>query len=284
MPDPTSPLPSPPPPPPDEADAPEPAHMLEPHAPGTPIHTWTDFLVHIGAIAVGLLLALGLEQTAELIHHRHLRAEIETRIQAALQADLKIDADNFAQLRRHLAYLAELRNAVTARINGATSPSQPALHDPRIALFVIFPGMAPYEAAQSNGTVALLEENRIRLYNRLSFARQVMLIARDHWFVDAVRLESFQRRFTDSSGFMAMNATTSATDITTLSSTELIEYRERIADLIAATEELRARMDLFDLEARSLLNGAVSETQLLDESLKARPLGFGVPGEASPGT
>ncbi len=253
--------------------------MLEPHAPEKPIHSWRDFLVHIGAIAVGLLLALGLEQAVELVHHRHLRAEMETRIHGALEADLKIDADSFVQLRGNLAYLTELRNAVTARIDGAGAPAQPPLLDRRIALFIIFPGLAPYEAAQSNGSVALLEEGRIRLFNRLSFARQLMLVARDHFFSETVRLESFQRRFVDAHGFMAMNAVTTAVDVTRLSKPELVEYRERIADLIAATEQLRSRIDLFDLEVRSLLNGASSESQLLDEALKARPRGFGVRDE-----
>lgn len=143
--------------------------------------------------------------------------------------------------------------------------------------------MAPYEVAQSNGTVALLEENRIHDYNRVSSARQVLLIARDPYLHGggATRERSAAlRRFR---WLQAMNAVTSATDITTLSKTELVEYRERIADPIAATDELRARMEFFDLEVQSLLNGAVSETQLLEESPKVHPHGFGVARAEIPG-
>ena len=35
--------------------------MLDAHAPHGRIHGWRDFLIHIVAIAIGLLLALGLE-------------------------------------------------------------------------------------------------------------------------------------------------------------------------------------------------------------------------------
>ena len=49
--------------------------MLDVHAPHQSTHTWTDFFIHVGTIAVGLLLAIGLEQTVELFHHRHEVAE-----------------------------------------------------------------------------------------------------------------------------------------------------------------------------------------------------------------
>ena len=49
--------------------------MIEVHAPHESVHTWKDILIHIGIITVGLLLAIGLEQTVEFFHHRHQVAE-----------------------------------------------------------------------------------------------------------------------------------------------------------------------------------------------------------------
>lgn len=43
--------------------------MLDVHVPH-PTHTWKDFFIHIATIVVGLLIAIGLEQTVEYIHHR----------------------------------------------------------------------------------------------------------------------------------------------------------------------------------------------------------------------
>jgi hypothetical protein len=37
-----------------------------------------------------------------------------------------------------------------------------------------------------------------------------------------------------------------------------------------------ARLDLIDLEIKALLEGARTEEELLDASVRARPLGFGV--------
>lgn len=44
--------------------------MLDVHPAPHAAHGWRDFLVHIATIVIGLLIALGLEQFAEGIHHR----------------------------------------------------------------------------------------------------------------------------------------------------------------------------------------------------------------------
>jgi hypothetical protein len=59
------------------------APMLDVHAPHQTVHTWKDFLVHIAAIAIGLLLALALEKLAEYVHER--RQLTEARLELALE-------------------------------------------------------------------------------------------------------------------------------------------------------------------------------------------------------
>ena len=45
---------------------------MEVHPPDHAIHSWRDFFIHIATIVVGLLIAIGLEQSVEALHHRHL--------------------------------------------------------------------------------------------------------------------------------------------------------------------------------------------------------------------
>jgi hypothetical protein len=53
--------------------------MLDVHPPHSPTHTWKDFFIHVGTICVGLLIAVGLEQSVEIMHHRHqLHEAVET--------------------------------------------------------------------------------------------------------------------------------------------------------------------------------------------------------------
>jgi hypothetical protein len=50
--------------------------MLDIHAPHEAAHTWKGFFIHIATIVVGLLIAIGLEQTVEYLHHRHQGREM----------------------------------------------------------------------------------------------------------------------------------------------------------------------------------------------------------------
>jgi hypothetical protein len=234
--------------------------VLEPHAPHEAIHSWKSFAIHIAAIAVGLLLALALEQSAEAIHHRHQRNELEAQMHAVLQADIRLDDADFQQLKSLRAYLVELRAAIVAKLHAKDGAPQPPVHDSRMAVFLAFPSLAPYEAAQRNGTVAFLPADRIRLYNRLAVARDVMAGNRDTWFKSIAAFEAFQQRFVVSDGTME----------------ELAEYLGHLSIVIQDINILSARLDLMDLEIRALLDGARTEDELLNASLRARPHGFGI--------
>jgi hypothetical protein len=63
------------------------APMLDVHAPHETVHTWKDFLTHIAAIVVGLLIAVSLEQSVEFFHHRHQREQPEAALQRDAQAN-----------------------------------------------------------------------------------------------------------------------------------------------------------------------------------------------------
>jgi len=250
--------------------------MLEPHAPHEPIHTWTSFAIHIAAIAVGLLLALALEQSAEAIHHGRQRSELEAQMHAVLQADTRIDDADFKQLRSMRAYLIDLRAAIVARLHGTNGALQPPIRDSRMTVFLAFPSLAPYEAAQRDGTVALFPADRIRLYNRLAVARDIMATNRDSWFKDIAALEAFQQRFVVSEGTMEGGSIVTAPNVESLTSAELGEYLGNVSVVIQDINILSARLDLLDLEIRALLAGARTEDELLNESIRARPHGFGV--------
>jgi hypothetical protein len=53
---------------------------VEVHPPQSPIHSVKDFMLHLLAITIGLLIALGLEGSVEWMHHRHLVREAKENI------------------------------------------------------------------------------------------------------------------------------------------------------------------------------------------------------------
>lgn len=56
--------------------------MLDIHPPHEAAHTWKDFFIHIATIVIGLLIAIGLEQTVEYFHHRHQVHRMEDAVRS----------------------------------------------------------------------------------------------------------------------------------------------------------------------------------------------------------
>jgi hypothetical protein len=124
--------------------------MLDVHPPHEAAHTWKDFFIHIATIVIGLLIAIGLEQTVEAIHHHHqvdharelLVEEMESNRQVARQA-LYVIGMHQAYLFDDLPVIQRLRvhrlapndriviwhphplfaNAVWRAINGSDAPN-----------------------------------------------------------------------------------------------------------------------------------------------------------------
>ena len=239
--------------------------MLEVHAAHPPIHTWKDFFIHIATITIGLLIAVGLEQCVEVLHHRHQREQLEDQMRGVFETNLKRNEITFKQLKAQHAYLVELRTAISARLHGQPNMVAPAANDERMAAFPTFPSLAPYEAAKENGTVALLPGNRIRIYNRVALARDLASTVRDHWFEGLSMLEAFHERFADSSGNLSMGQVVMAPNLLSLSAADLTEYLTIVSSLIKKTELLFARIYLVDKETRAILDGVRDEDDLLDK-------------------
>jgi hypothetical protein len=81
--------------------------MLDVHPAHEPIHTWKGFLIHIATIVIGLLIALGLEQTVEYFHHRHEVREARESLAAEHEENIRRYHDN---VRAHLIRLANQNN------------------------------------------------------------------------------------------------------------------------------------------------------------------------------
>jgi hypothetical protein len=66
--------------------------MLDVHPPTHAAHTWRDFFIHIATIVVGLLIAIGLEQTVEFLHHRHQLQKAREELRDDVAANSRMSA------------------------------------------------------------------------------------------------------------------------------------------------------------------------------------------------
>jgi len=85
------------------------------HAPAGPLRSLKDFLLHIGVVTIGILIALGLEQVVEARH----RARIAAEAVAGFQREI---ADNVAQVQEVVADMRRLRTQSQAEIAALLAP------------------------------------------------------------------------------------------------------------------------------------------------------------------
>jgi type II secretory pathway pseudopilin PulG len=166
--------------------------MLDVHPPHSPTHTWRDFLIHIATIVIGLLIAIGLEQTVEAIHHH--REVSETR--EALKAEIGDNRKAFEQEARNWRWeTTELQNNLDALEYLRQHPGTPDEKLPGV-LFWAHSGVhfshAAWDAAQSAGVSSLMPREEITEME--AYYRRIEAIAaadRNTWAAinDASRVE-----------------------------------------------------------------------------------------------
>jgi hypothetical protein len=90
--------------------------MIDIHPPHHAATTRRDFFIHLSTVVLGILIAIGLEQTVEYLHHRHLATEarrslLAERVSNETSNDLNIFATRRHQrdLQQDLAALHALR-------------------------------------------------------------------------------------------------------------------------------------------------------------------------------
>ncbi|MGH9596598.1 MAG: hypothetical protein ACRD3K_07360 [Edaphobacter sp.] len=143
--------------------------MLDVHPAHHSATTWRDFFVHIATIVLGLLIAIGLEQTVEAIHHRHQRAELTEQMRVEAKSNLPLIRESIARLQVQAGYMQALEDALLA---GKVSGADVEVHGvppPVGSNLYISPSRATWPNAQSAGLAALLPAGQAELYARLDF-------------------------------------------------------------------------------------------------------------------
>jgi hypothetical protein len=148
--------------------------MLDIHPPHASTHTWRDFFVHIATICIGLLIAIGLEQSVEALHHQHQRNQLEADLHNECLRNIHIALDNIktSERRRNLdaeQYAELLRAAQQHRAPVSISPySHPE------ALRYVKPAYAVWTVAQQSGALNLLPradtQRYVRVYSLVQMA------------------------------------------------------------------------------------------------------------------
>jgi hypothetical protein len=126
--------------------------MLDVHPPEHAANTWRDFFVHIATIVLGLLIAIGLEQTVEALHRRHEMKEAREHIRAEAEVNERIQREN---AQHSILITAEMnRNLEKLRAVGTKQADPAATLDFSWTLQNFFD--AAYSGAKESGALHLM--------------------------------------------------------------------------------------------------------------------------------
>lgn len=144
---------------------------MEVHPPEHGIHSWRDFLVHMGTITLGLLIAIGLEQTVECFHHRHQRH----MLLESLDNDSEQQIIDSERVHKSVVLMKDWLSVEIAGVRDAMDTHQmfTAQPIPRSSGDFDLPMNPNFLAAKSAGTLSLLSQREITAYTEVSDTTEV---------------------------------------------------------------------------------------------------------------
>jgi len=215
--------------------------MLDVHPPHAAVHTWKDFLIHIATISVGLLIAVGLEQMVEALHHRRQRHQLEDDLHGedlknrdTIRRNLELEAQKkWFQLAQSTADAALQEKGVLS----FTLPLAPCVPGTvgNLLTRYISPSDAVWTTAKESNLVFLLPVGEARIYARLAHNYELLSGSRDHMAATCERVYAMQIRF-------AKNSPTTSSEMWTMSAEQAGQLAEAAAAADVAMQGLMLRL------------------------------------------
>jgi hypothetical protein len=201
--------------------------MLDVHPPHHAASTWRDFFIHIATIVIGLLIAVGLEQTVEAIHHRHERSELRETLHRESEQILKDSRATAAALDYHQDWLAHRIDQVKA----AVWQHQPLAEPPAYAIAVFdYPDDPLWRSAKISGLVERLSSDELNAYSEVELLSVKVDIFYDTWRAAESKRLQFEKLYPRSAD---------KTDFTKASAEDLRAYLGLLTAEAEATRTLR---------------------------------------------
>jgi hypothetical protein len=205
--------------------------MLDVHPPHHAANSWRDFFVHIATIVIGLLIAVGLEQTVEWAHHRHQRHQLQEDLHDEAEENLQVIDRDLVMRDLEPWFEEAIRKATPTEVpKGKLQiqlPAPPCLAGSvgTAAVRYFAPSQAVWTTAKEGSLVELLPVEQARMQARLAHNYDLLAVVRDHVYDGCQSIVAMRRRFAQP------DANHSGADIWTMTP----EQAERLASTAADT-------------------------------------------------
>ncbi|MES2392286.1 MAG: hypothetical protein V4555_11640 [Acidobacteriota bacterium] len=218
--------------------------MLDVHPPHEASHTWRDFFIHIATICVGLLIAIGLEQSVEALHRHHEHHQLQDALNRESRQILfdttRVEAGETLQIQW-------LRQAETQISDAARDhhPLAPLAPNPRFSWDL--PDEPVYKAARASAKLDLLSDDETVVYGELDAVMTQIADKYKDQIAAQRRLDAFARELN-----FALPA--GAKPLASASPADLTELHTRRGEDEAATVQMR----YWSRQARGAVTGLLA--------------------------
>jgi hypothetical protein len=227
--------------------------MLDVHPPHQAAHSWKDFFIHIATIVVGLIIAVGLEQTVELIHHAHQRRELREALRSTTEINDAWAKDDVERVdgRRHWAL-----EQLTAIEKAGPSGPLTLRRLPRMELYS--PNTGVWLAARQNGQAALLTVSEQNFYADMDrvedgiFVASTGSIARYSNALTELESQVLQRTIALPSGDL---------DLSGLTPAQRLKMDDQLRTLILSLRDLESRLLVYSTYTEYILTTPVGQLE-----------------------
>jgi hypothetical protein len=242
--------------------------VIDVHAAHGGIHTWKDFWIHLGTITLGLLIAIGLEQSAEWVHHRYQRHTLEEDLRQEGSSNHDSAVIDVAIYDKIIAWLLQIQQGVDqARATGGRAPFvYPDRPDgipdsPRFAAYHVLESEA-WTTAKESSLLVLLRRDEAEIHARVYIQSDLVESFRERTRELGARRGAFETRFSHGTYPPVF-------DLSSLTPQQLDEYDALLADELETYRIGIARLKIFAAANDYVLSGGVSEDELRKAILKA---------------
>ena len=182
--------------------------MLDVHPPHHAATTKRDFFIHLATIIIGLLIAIGLEQSVEALHRLHERHVLEAALHAECEDNKDRAEANFSAYYDEMEWLLGLHGDIQKMLAAgerANLPYRKLHHRPRpLPDDAAYTGgsvhltTAVWDTAGADNRLALLPDRMAREYSFLYHIRgERFSQLRDEARENVSRQHAFEARFAD---------------------------------------------------------------------------------------
>jgi hypothetical protein len=141
--------------------------MIDIHPPQHAPMTKRDFFVHLFIVVLGILIAIGLEQTVEFIHHHHQRHQLEEDLHAEMQMNNEYLSRDYDYLVATRDWAATQAQAIQSAIATHTTSHLVYQPPPRNFDLYVLPNDSVWQHASESGITALLPREEAQSYTLL---------------------------------------------------------------------------------------------------------------------